>query len=126
MSRNETGLKGALRDVEALQEEFTTNVNIAGKSEDINQALERGLRLMDFLEIGHLMCRDALERDESCGCHFREEHQSEDGEVLRNDDNFGHVSVWEWEGEEGEGKEETRHQEKLDYEVLQPATRSYK
>ena len=126
MSRNGVGLKGALRDVEALQEEFTTNVNIAGKSEDINQALERGLRLMDFLEIGHLMCRDALERDESCGCHFREEHQSDDGEVMRNDEDFGNVSVWEWEGEEGEGKEETRHQEKLDYEVLQPATRSYK
>ena len=78
---------------------------------------------MAFLEIGHLMCRDALVRDESCGCHFREEHQSEDGEVLRNDDEFGHGSVWEYEGE---GKEETRHQEKLDYEVLQPATRSYK
>ena len=81
------------------------------------------MRVADFLEIGSLMCRDALTRDESCGCHFREEHQSEDGEVLRNDDDFSHVAAWEWQDEDNE---QVRHQEKLHYEAIQPATRSYK
>ena len=81
------------------------------------------MRLMDFLEIGELMCRDALVRDESCGCHFRDEHVSDDGEVVRNDDEFSHVAAWEWKGEESTSD---RHREQLVYEAMQPATRSYK
>ena len=79
--------------------------------------------MADFLELGDLMCRDALHRDESCGCHLREEHQTDDGEVIRNDDKFGNVSVWEWKGE---GQPHVLHEEKLDFEELQPTTRSYK
>ena len=81
------------------------------------------MRVSDFLEIGSLMCKDALSRDESCGCHFREEHQTDEGEVVRNDEDFAHVAAWEWQGE---GEEHVRGVEPLDFEELQPATRSYK
>ncbi len=123
MSRNAAGLEGAVGDIEQLQEEFWSNVNVSGAAEDLNMTLERAMRVADFLELGSLMCRDALARDESCGCHFREEHQSEEGEVLRNDEAFSHVAAWEWNGE---GQPQTRHQEQLVYEAMQPATRSYK
>ncbi|MAJ46022.1 MAG: succinate dehydrogenase flavoprotein subunit [Planctomycetes bacterium TMED75] len=123
MSRNEQDLNSALDQVDQLKQEFWNNLNIPGSDQDVNQTLERAMRLMDFLEIGELMCRDALVRDESCGCHFRDEHVSEDGEVVRNDDEFSHVAAWEWKGEESTSD---RHQEQLVYEAMQPATRSYK
>jgi len=88
-----------------------------------NQPLERALRVSDLLELGETMCRDALSRDESCGCHLREEHQSPEGEAVRNDDEYAHVSVWAYEGED---EPETMHKEPLTYEALQPITRSYK
>jgi succinate dehydrogenase / fumarate reductase flavoprotein subunit len=123
MSRNATDLKGAIDEIAALKNEFWTNVKITGTGADINPTLERAMRVADFLEIGELMCQDALTRDESCGCHFREEHQSEEGEVLRNDKDFAHVAAWEWQGED---KTQVRHEETLEFEAIQPATRSYK
>ena len=123
MSRHANDLKGAISEIDKLSDEFWNNVKITGSANDINQTLERAMRVADFLEIGSLMCKDALTRDESCGCHFRQEHQTEDGEVVRNDDDFGHVAVWEWQGEEND---HNRHQEELQYETIQPATRSYK
>ena len=123
MSRNEKDLTSALDQVDQLKQEFWNNLNIPGSDQDVNQTLERAMRLMDFLEIGELMCRDALVRDESCGCHFRDEHVSDDGEVVRNDDDFSHVAAWEWKGEESTSD---RHREQLVYEAMQPATRSYK
>ena len=123
MSRNGEDLTSALDQIDQLKQEYWNNLNIPGSSEDVNQTLERAMRLMDFLEIGELMCRDALVRDESCGCHFREEHVSDDGEVLRNDDDYSHVAAWEWSAEDSPSE---RHKEQLTYEVMQPATRSYK
>ena len=123
MSRNEADLKGAIHEFGQLTDQFWSDLKITGVADNVNQTLERAMRVADFLEIGSLMCRDALTRDESCGCHFREEHQSEDGEVLRNDDDFSHVAAWEWQDEDNE---QIRHQEKLHYEAIQPATRSYK
>ena len=123
MSRNETGLKGAISEIDRLSDEFWNNLKITGDAGDVNQTLERAMRVADFLEIGSLMCHDALSRDESCGCHFREEHQTEDGEVVRNDDEYGHVAAWEWQGEDSE---HLRATEPLAFEELKPATRSYK
>ncbi len=123
MSRNAEDLASALDQVDQLKKEFWENVNIPGTDGDVNQTLERALRLVDFLEIGELMCRDALMRDESCGCHFREDHVADDGEVQRNDEDFSHVAAWEWTGEDSVSE---RHEEQLSYEVMQPATRSYK
>jgi succinate dehydrogenase / fumarate reductase flavoprotein subunit len=123
MSRNAENLGGAIEEIDRLSDEFWNNVTVTGDVDDVNPALERAMRVADFLEIGSLMCRDALTRDESCGCHFREEHQSEDGEVLRNDEDFGHVAAWEWKDEDND---QAHHQEKLQYEAIQPATRSYK
>ena len=123
MSRNATDLTGAIQQIDALKEEFWSNVKITGNSEDVNPTLERAMRVSDFLEIGELMCQDALSRDESCGCHFREEHQNEEGEVLRDDKDFAHVAAWEWQGED---KRQVRHEEALEFDAIQPATRSYK
>ena len=95
MARTAEGLKKAMAGIEELQEAYKTDLLIPGRADGPNQVLERAGRVSDYLELGHLMCRDALERDESCGCHFREEHQTEDGEVLRNDEECQHVSVWE-------------------------------
>ena len=123
MARPPEGLKTAMAGIEELQEAYRTDLLVPGSSDGPNQVLERAGRLADYLELGHLMCRDALERDESCGCHFREEHQTEDGEVLRNDEDFQNVSVWEWKGED---QPETLHKEHLNLEALPPTTRSYK
>jgi succinate dehydrogenase / fumarate reductase flavoprotein subunit len=123
MARNEKGLKEALQLIPQLREEFWRNVNVTGENEEFNQALERAGRVADFLELGELICRDALERDESCGCHFREEHVTEDGECKRNDEKFAHVAAWEFKGV---GNAPTLHKEPLVYEEVQLATRSYK
>src|SRR5208282_1079395 len=90
MARNRAGLEEALRQIPALREEFWANLNVPGSGESMNQSLERAGRVADFLELGELMCRDALAREESCGCHFREEHQYPDGECKREDAAFAH------------------------------------
>jgi succinate dehydrogenase / fumarate reductase flavoprotein subunit len=123
MARNEAGLKKALELIPALREEFWNNVNVPGEEGNLNQSLERAGRLADFLEVGELMCRDALERTESCGGHFREEHQYPDGEARRDDDNFAHVAAWEYQGPD---KNPARHVEPLAYEEVKMVTRSYK
>ncbi len=123
MARDRKGLEEGLAKIPALREEFWKNVTVPGSGDELNQSLEQAGRVADFLELGELMCRDALERDESCGCHFREEHQTPDGEALRDDENFCHVAVWEYAGD---GKKPSRLVEPLTFENVQLATRSYK
>ncbi len=123
MGRNKRGLEPALRKIPALREEFWQDVDVLGDNEEINQSLEKAGRVADFLELGELMCRDALEREESCGGHFREEHQTEDGEALRDDARFCHVAAWEFQGEQ---RPPRRHVEPLSFEYLPLSTRSYK
>jgi succinate dehydrogenase / fumarate reductase flavoprotein subunit len=123
MSRSDGGLKKALKEIPEVREEFWTNVNVTGANEELNQALERAGRVADFLEFAELLCRDALDRDESCGGHFRSEHQTEDGEAKRNDEDYSYVSAWQFAGE---GKEPILHKEALKFEFVQPGQRSYK
>jgi succinate dehydrogenase / fumarate reductase, flavoprotein subunit len=123
MGRNEEGLKHALAEVSSLREQFWSDVRVLGENESFNQSLEKAGRVADFIELGELLCRDALHREESCGGHFREEHQTPDGEALRNDDDFAYVAAWEYTGE---GKEPCLHKEDLVFEHAKPAQRSYK
>jgi succinate dehydrogenase / fumarate reductase flavoprotein subunit len=123
MARNASGLKYALSKIPELREEFWQNVNVPGSGDELNQSLEKAGRVADFLELSELMCLDALEREESCGGHFREEHQTEDGEAKRDDEHFCHVAVWEYTGE---GKTPVRNVEPLQFEFVQLAQRSYK
>ena len=123
MARNQKGLEAALQEIPALREEFWRDVKVTGVNEDLNQTLEKAGRVSDFLELGELMCLDALERRESCGGHFREEFQTEDGEAVRNDQDFCHVAAWE---HAGPGKRPVRHIEPLEFENVHLATRSYK
>lgn len=123
MARNKEGLEKAIREIPEIRKEFWEDVRVPGEGDNINTELERAGRIADFLEFGELMCRDALQREESCGGHFREEHQTEDGEALRDDDKFAHVSVWEYQGAD---KEPIEHREVLDYEFVDFSTRSYK
>jgi succinate dehydrogenase / fumarate reductase flavoprotein subunit len=123
MARTKAGLEQGLAKIPALRQEFWENVTVPGSGTELNQSLEMAGRVADFLEIGELMIRDALERDESAGCHFREEHQTPDGEAKRDDERFAHVAVWE---HAGEGKPPVRHQEPLVFENVHLATRSYK
>ena len=123
MGRNEAGLKKALDLIPQIREEFWKNVRIPGSGNEVNQSLEMAGRIADFLEIGELMCLDALERRESCGGHFREEWQTPDGEATRDDENFAHVAAWEYKGE---GTAPVRHVESLAFENVHLATRSYK
>ncbi len=122
MGRNDAGLKTALEKIPKLKEEFWNNLRIPGNSNDLNVELEKAGRVADFIELGELMCRDALERKESCGGHFREEFQV-DGEAKRDDENFCHVAAWEYTGD---NKAEVRHKEELEFENVHLATRSYK
>ncbi len=123
MARNEAGLKKALELVPQIREEFWQNVTVTGEQGDLNVALEKASRTADFLEFAEVMLWDALERDESCGGHFRTEHQYPDGEAKRNDEKFAHVAVWEYQGVD---KKPIRHQEELNYETVKFAVRSYK
>ncbi|MGD2154090.1 MAG: fumarate reductase/succinate dehydrogenase flavoprotein subunit [Gemmatimonadales bacterium] len=123
MARTREGLQKALELIPGLREEFWENVAVPGTGEELNQSLEYAGRVADFLEIGELMCLDALEREESCGAHFREEYQTEEGEALRNDDDYSHVAAWEYGGE---GEPPIRNVELLDFEYVELATRSYK
>ncbi len=123
MSRTKEGLEKAIEKIPQLREEFWKNVKVTGKNEEFNQTLERAGRVADFLEFGELMCRDALNREESCGGHFREEYQTEEGEALRNDDDFSYVAAWEYKGE---GEKPVLHKENLEFENVKPSQRSYK
>ena len=123
MARNEAGLKTAIEKIQALKKEFWQNVYVAGENNHFNQELEKALRLVDFFEIGELMARDALNRNESCGGHFREEMQTEEGETKRDDENYMYVAAWEYKGE---GVEPELHKEPLVYENIKIATRNYK
>jgi succinate dehydrogenase / fumarate reductase flavoprotein subunit len=123
MARNEAGLQAALQKVPALREEFWSDVNVLGANEELNQSLEKAGRVADFLELGELMCLDALERRESCGGHFREESQTPEGEALRDDAHFTHVAAWEYTGP---GQRPNRHQEPLSFEYVHLTQRSYK
>ncbi|MBU0480884.1 MAG: fumarate reductase/succinate dehydrogenase flavoprotein subunit [Proteobacteria bacterium] len=123
MARNRQGLEEALAVIPGIREEFWQNVNVPGSGSDLNQSLERAGRVADYLEFAELMVRDALAREESCGCHLREESQTEDHEALRRDEDFSHVSVWQ-AGENGDPPE--LHREPLHFENVTPSRRSYK
>ncbi|MFM8618073.1 MAG: fumarate reductase/succinate dehydrogenase flavoprotein subunit [Opitutaceae bacterium] len=123
MARTRAGLEKALQEIPKLREEFWSDVHVPGSGESLNQALERAGRVADFIELGELMCRDALAREESCGGHFREEHQHPDGECKRDDEKFGHVAAWEFQGE---GQAPLRNTEPLNYEHVKMSMRSYK
>jgi succinate dehydrogenase / fumarate reductase, flavoprotein subunit len=123
MARSAAGLRQALVQIPALRAEFWRNVNVPGSDAELNQALEKAGRVADFLELGELMCRDALQRDESCGGHFRVEYQTPDGEALRNDEEFAYVAAWEYAGAD---REPVLHKELLQFEYVPLAQRSYK
>ncbi|MGE3075816.1 MAG: fumarate reductase/succinate dehydrogenase flavoprotein subunit [Dehalococcoidia bacterium] len=123
MARNKAGLETAIKDIGALRDEFWSDVRVLGEGETFNQSLEKAGRVADFIELGQLMCQDALHREESCGGHFREEHQTPDGEAKRNDDDFAYVAAWEFKGG---GKPATLHKEDLVFENVHLAQRSYK
>jgi succinate dehydrogenase / fumarate reductase flavoprotein subunit len=123
MSRGEEGLKKAKVKIQELKKEFWTNVNVLGSGNELNMELEKASRVADFIELGELMVDDALTRSESCGGHFREESQTQDGEALRNDKDFQFASAWEFKGENAA---EELHKEHLVFENVKPSQRSYK
>ena len=123
MSRNAEGLKEAMAEIKALREDFYKNVNVPGTDTEFNEQLAKAGRVADFLELGELFAKDALERTESCGGHFREESQTPEGEAMRDDENFTFVSAWEYKGEPGDA---VLHKEELNYEEIEVKTRSYK
>jgi succinate dehydrogenase / fumarate reductase flavoprotein subunit len=122
MARNAQGLKEAIEEIRALRKEFWSNVKIPGSIDEFNPELDKAGRVADFIELGELMCIDALDRNESCGGHFREEYQTEEGEAMRDDEHYMFVSAWEYKGDE----DWELHKEALDYEVVHPTQRSYK
>lgn len=122
MARNEKGLQEAIEEIRALRKEFWSDLKIPGEIKEMNPELDKANRVADFMELGELMCVDALNRSESCGCHFREESQTADGEALRQDENFQHVSAWEHTGE----NQWELHKEHLDFELSKPTQRNYK
>jgi succinate dehydrogenase flavoprotein subunit len=123
MSRHEKGLRESLQKIPELREQFWRDVRVLGGDEDFNQSLERAGRVADFLEFAELMCMDALERDESAGAHFREEHQTADGEALRDDEHHAAVFAWEFQGN---GQPPKLHREPLRFETVHLTQRSYK
>lgn len=123
MARNADSLKDGIGKIQALRQEFWDTVSVPGTGESFNQTLERAGRVADFFELGELMCRDALDRDESAGCHFREEHVTADGEAKRNDQDYTHVAAWEYKGE---NEVSIKHKEELEFDYVPLTTRSYK
>ena len=123
MSRNSRGLKEAMTEIKQLREDFHKNVSVPGSSSEFNEQLAKAGRVADFLELGELFAKDALERTESCGGHFREESQTPEGEALRDDKNFSFSSAWEYNGEPSKAK---LHKEQLKFEAIEVKTRSYK
>ncbi len=124
MARNAEGLKKAIKEIAELKEEFYQNVYVPGDSEDFNQELEKAGRVADFFELGQLMARDALERNESCGGHFREEYATAEGEAQRDDENYTYVAAWEYQG--GDAEKATLHKEPLEFDYIELKQRSYK
>jgi len=123
MERTKEGLEKALSEIPALEEEFWKDLRIPGSAATLNSNLEKAGRVADFFELAKLMARDALDREESCGGHFRAEHQTEEGEAQRDDENFAHVAAWEWNGTDSV---QTRHEEELVFENVALTQRSYK
>ncbi len=121
MSRNAEGLNAAIKEIQALRKEFWENVYVPGELNEMNQELEKAMRVADFMEMGEMLAKDALERNESCGGHFREEYRSPEGEAMRNDADFAYVAAWEWNG--GDMK---MHREDLEFNEIELKTRSYK
>ena len=124
MGRNEQGLTEAIAEIAALKADFFKNVYVPGTADELNTELEKAIRVADFIELGQLMARDALQRKESCGGHFREEYQDAEGETLRDDENFNFVGAWEYQGDDI--NHEVLHKEVLDYEYIKIAARNYK
>jgi succinate dehydrogenase / fumarate reductase flavoprotein subunit len=121
MSRNKKGLQKAITQIKQIRDDFWADVKVTGEANELNTELEKALRLADFIELGILMCTDALQREESCGAHFREEYQTEEGEAVRVDENYAYVSAWEYDKADFK-----LHKEKLEFEFVQPSVRSYK
>ena len=124
MARNVQGLNEAIAEIAALREEFYRDVKVPGEANELNTELEKAMRVADFLELGQLMAIDALHRNESCGGHFREDYQTEEGEALRDDENFAYVAAWEYKG--ADINQEVLHKETLDYKYIELKARSYK
>ena len=124
MARNVQGLTEAIAEIAALREEFYRDVKVPGEANELNTELEKAMRVADFLELGQLMAIDALHRNESCGGHFREDYQTEEGEALRDDENFAYVAAWEYKG--ADINKEVLHKEMLDYKFIELKARSYK
>ena len=122
MARNEKGLKEAIEEIRELKEEFWSDVRIPGEINEMNPELDKAGRVADFIELGELMCIDALNRSESCGGHFREEIQTEEGEAMRDDENFTYVAAWEYKARQNW----ELHKEELTFEMVKPTQRSYK
>ncbi|MEM6261009.1 MAG: fumarate reductase/succinate dehydrogenase flavoprotein subunit [Bacteroidota bacterium] len=123
ISRNAEGLQYAIGEVQRIREDFWKNVKVPGTDDNYNPELQKAWRVADFLELGELMIRDALQRNESCGCHLREEYQTEEGEAMRNDADFAYAAAWEWNGSD---TPQTMHKEELEFEFVELKTRSYK
>ncbi len=123
MARSATGLKEAIEEIKVIRQQFWSDVRIPGSTDELNPELEKAGRVADFIELGELMCMDALQREESCGGHFRVEHQTPDGEALRHDDKFSFVAAWEYKGDNATAE---LHKEELKFEVVHPTQRSYK
>jgi succinate dehydrogenase / fumarate reductase flavoprotein subunit len=127
MARNEVGLKKAIDEIKTLRKDFWANIKVMGSADTLNPELEKALRVADFIELGELMCVDALNRNESCGGHFREEYQEmegdQKGEALRDDVNYKFVAAWEFKGVDNDPM---LHKEELDYQVIKIAQRNYK
>jgi succinate dehydrogenase / fumarate reductase flavoprotein subunit len=123
VSRSGVKLRAAIEEIPKIGERFWSELRVGGEGRSLNQSLEYAGRVADFIELGELMCRDALVRDESCGCHLREEHQGEDGEPIRDDERFAHVAVWE---NQGRGVEPVRQVEQLEFGEMKPKTRNYR
>jgi succinate dehydrogenase / fumarate reductase, flavoprotein subunit len=123
MARTANGLKKAIKEIQALRVEFNNDIYVSGTNEEFNPELEKALRVADFIDLGELMCMDALNRNESCGGHFRVEYQDESGEAKRDDDNYMYVAAWQ---SKGAVKNSELHKEDLVYENIKLVTRSYK
>jgi succinate dehydrogenase / fumarate reductase flavoprotein subunit len=123
MSRNKAGLEKALSEIPSLYQEFQADVRVLGGEESLNESLEKAGRVEDFFELAQLMCQDALHRNESCGGHFREEYQTDEGEALRDDDNFSYVAAWEHNSPD---EPATLHKEPLEFNYVALTQRSYK
>ena len=123
MARSDEGLRKAVAEITALREDFYRDLRVLGENDELNQSLEKAGRVADFLEFAELLCRDALHRNESCGGHFRVEYQTEDGEALRNDEDYSYVAAWQFTGV---GRDPVLHTEPLSFEYVHPTQRSYK